>query len=219
MKLKMVEIYGFKSFAQRTELSFDKGITGIVGPNGSLNVLSVSKAKDIFAHKVTVSSGEIAVGEQIDAIVSAPDRNNTARNHTATHILHKALREVLGTHVEQAGSNVTSDSLRFDFTHFEGISKDDLKKIEEIVNDIGKPKDEVVLFVPQEEILSAVSEYGKPITMAPIVPLPVTRASSHDEAGLLLVKPAKLLSSESSTFMLLQAEEKTRSKRIRIFET
>ena len=107
----------------------------ITGKNGALEVLSVSKAKGIFAHKVTVTEGEIRVGEEVAAQVSAAERNNTARNHTATHILHKALREVLGGHVEQAGSSVTSDGLRFDFTHFEAISKNDLQKIEAIVNE------------------------------------------------------------------------------------
>ena len=106
----------------------------ILGDKGAADVLSVSKTKGIFTHKVTVVKGEIGTGEKITAQVSAPDRNNTARNHTATHILHKALREILGSHVEQAGSNVTSEGLRFDFTHFEAISKEDLQKIETIVN-------------------------------------------------------------------------------------
>ncbi|MBR0596583.1 alanine--tRNA ligase [Sinanaerobacter chloroacetimidivorans] len=101
----------------------------------TLDVLSVSKVRDVFTHKVKILSGEVKSGDSIQAMVSVSNRNQTARNHTATHILHKALKEVLGSHVEQAGSNVTADGLRFDFTHFEGISKDQLKKIEEIVND------------------------------------------------------------------------------------
>lgn len=109
---------------------------GTISTDSSLlEVLSVSKTKGVFAHKVTVAQGEIRVGQQINASVSAAERNNTARNHTATHILHKALREVLGNHVEQAGSSVSAEGLRFDFTHFEAISKDDLKKIEAIVNE------------------------------------------------------------------------------------
>jgi len=110
-------------------------IGSILGDNGTLDVTSVLKVKGIFAHKVTVAKGEIQIGEQVTAQVSVPDRNNTARNHTATHILHKALREVVGNHVEQAGSNVTSDGMRFDFTHFEAISKEDIQKVEAIVND------------------------------------------------------------------------------------
>jgi len=112
------------------------GDTGAVsGKTGEASVLSVTKAKGIYTHKITVTSGEIKIGEQVHAAVSTAERNNTARNHTATHILHKALKEVLGSHVEQAGSNVTPDGLRFDFTHFEAISKSDLQKIEAIVND------------------------------------------------------------------------------------
>lgn len=107
----------------------------IAGDDFTLNVLSVYKVKDIFAHKISVIHGEIKIGEQATAQVMIPERNNTARNHTATHILHKALKEVLGNHVEQAGSNVTPDGLRFDFTHFEAISKENLQEIEAIVND------------------------------------------------------------------------------------
>jgi alanyl-tRNA synthetase len=119
-------------YAESGGQASDIGVIG--GPNGTLNVQSVSKSKGIFAHKVTVLAGEVSVGDPVEAQVSIPARNNTARNHTATHILHKALRDVLGNHVEQAGSNVTSEGLRFDFTHFEGISKEDLHKIETIVN-------------------------------------------------------------------------------------
>jgi alanyl-tRNA synthetase len=124
--------------------------TGIIrGENGSASVLSVTKIKDIFAHKITVDNGAIEKGEAVTAQVTASERNNTARNHTATHILHKALREVLGNHVEQAGSSVSPEGLRFDFTHFEAISKDDLQKIETIVNE------KIDLFLPvNTEVMS-----------------------------------------------------------------
>ena len=107
----------------------------IIGDDVILEIQSVSKSKGIFVHKVAVTKGTVKAGDTVSVQVSIERRNNTARNHTATHILHKALKEVLGNHVEQAGSNVTEDTLRFDFTHFEGISKADLQKIEAIVNE------------------------------------------------------------------------------------
>lgn len=124
----------------------------IHGEKGSLDVIFVSKVKGIYSHKVTVLNGNIQLGESVTAQVSASDRNNTARNHTSTHILHKALKDILGNHVEQAGSNVTSDGLRFDFTHFESISKEDLQKVEDIVND------KINFFLPVNTEIMSVQE-------------------------------------------------------------
>ncbi len=99
------------------------------------SVEAVSKVKEIFVHRVTALAGSLQKGDKVSLRVDLLRRNETARNHTATHILHAALRQVLGTHVEQAGSSVTGETLRFDFTHFEAISAEDLAKIEALVNE------------------------------------------------------------------------------------
>lgn len=99
------------------------------------NVSEVLKFQNVFAHKVKALSGELMPGDEVHCIVMAPNRNSAARNHTATHLLHKALKEVLGEHVQQAGSSVTADSLRFDFNHFEAMTQEEIKQVEEIVND------------------------------------------------------------------------------------
>ena len=110
--------------------------TGVIecGP-ASFSVSSVTKSHDTFLHKGKVASGTLRTGDKVFASIDTARRFLIARNHTATHLLHAALREVLGDHVHQSGSSVTDKSLRFDFDHFEAVSHDDLARIEKIVNE------------------------------------------------------------------------------------
>ena len=87
-----------------------------------------------IAHLGVVESGSLSVGDQVTVEADRENRENTCENHSATHLLQKALREVLGSHVEQAGSYNDAKRLRFDFTHFKAIDPDDLKQIESLVN-------------------------------------------------------------------------------------
>ena len=112
----------------------DNGI--MTNHDGSVyaNVNAVEKADGIFTHRIDIKSGTIKVGDLIDLKVDPVIRNLTRRNHTATHLLQKALREVLGNHVQQAGSLVNQATLRFDFSHFEALTRDEIAKVESIVN-------------------------------------------------------------------------------------
>jgi alanyl-tRNA synthetase len=87
------------------------------------------------AHHVHSTGGPLSEGLRVRAVVDTPTRDATRRNHTATHLLHAALRQVLGTHVKQAGSLVAPDRLRFDFTHFTALTPSEIESIERIVND------------------------------------------------------------------------------------
>jgi alanyl-tRNA synthetase len=89
---------------------------------------------DVFGHIGEVKNGEIKVGDTIGAAVDTDARGRTVRNHSATHLMHKALREVLGPHVQQKGSLVDPEKTRFDFTHHAPLTDDEIRRIESIVN-------------------------------------------------------------------------------------
>ncbi len=89
---------------------------------------------NLIVHRARVKEGAIRVGDTADLRVEGEQRSATARNHTATHLLQAALREVLGEHVKQSGSLVNNDHLRFDFTHFSAMTHEELERVEELVN-------------------------------------------------------------------------------------
>ncbi len=115
---------------------------GQVGDKGELRNESIRFAvedtfkiqADVFGHQGEVLEGELKVGDSINALVDTQQRSDTMRNHSATHILHKALREVLGDHVQQKGSLVDATKTRFDFTHNAPITSEQIRRIEDIVN-------------------------------------------------------------------------------------
>ncbi|MGQ9657844.1 MAG: alanine--tRNA ligase, partial [Fimbriimonadales bacterium] len=112
------------------------GDTGILEWHGGrAQVQDTQKANDYYFHHAQIVEGVLRLGETVYAQVDAPRRLDIQRNHTATHLLHAALRQVLGTHVAQAGSLVAPDRLRFDFTHPRAVSPDELERIEALVNE------------------------------------------------------------------------------------
>jgi alanyl-tRNA synthetase len=103
--------------------------------NASVEVLDThSPAQGLIVHKVKVEKGSLKVGDIVSAQVDVEKRDATRRNHTATHLMHAALREVLGTHVKQAGSVVAPNYLRFDFTHYQPLTDSEIEEIENLVN-------------------------------------------------------------------------------------
>lgn len=105
-----------------------------------------------IGHVGTVKSGSFKVGETVTLTIDESNRQDTCKNHSATHLLQKALRMVLGDHVEQAGSLVTKDRLRFDFTHFQALTKEQIQEVEAIVNtEIAKNIDVVTQEMSIEE--------------------------------------------------------------------
>ena len=110
-----------------------------------LEVLETSRPfLDLVVHHCQVREGALGVSDAVNLTVTSSVRRATARNHTATHLLQTALRQVLGEHVKQAGSLVSADRLRFDFTHFSAMTADDVRQVEELVNGFVMDNDLVV---------------------------------------------------------------------------
>lgn len=128
-------------FLDRTPFYAESG--GQVGDHGVIKtetgVVKVTNCVKVvggkIAHMGEVTEGLVQVGEMACASIDVELRMASSRNHSATHLLHKALRTVLGTHVEQAGSYVSAERLRFDFTHFAAMTADEIKEVERLVND------------------------------------------------------------------------------------
>ena len=128
-----------ESGGQASDTGVFSGITdtpGFVENKLEAEVKGVSRAGGVFVHTVEVKNGTIRVGDTVDASVDPLQRNRTARNHSATHLLHAALVSALGNHVRQAGSSVDAAMLRFDFTHFEALGKEKLVEVEAEVNHV-----------------------------------------------------------------------------------
>jgi alanyl-tRNA synthetase len=119
------------------EMGGQVGDTGeIVGPKGRFLVTNtVQASQGIIVHQGKIVEGTLSVGDEVEAIVDEERRLDIARNHTATHLLQMALRQVLGEHVQQRGSLVAPDRLRFDFSHLKALTKEQIAEVNKIVNE------------------------------------------------------------------------------------
>ena len=111
------------------------GDTGqLIADGVVLDVTDTVKSGDAFLHQGKPVNGSLAVGDKVQSVVNRPLRDATRLNHSATHLMHAALRKILGEHVNQRGSLVNAERLRFDFSHFEPVSREQLREIERLVN-------------------------------------------------------------------------------------
>jgi alanyl-tRNA synthetase len=141
----------------------DRGVLFAAGVHAE--VAGLSKAPHgQSVHQVVVTSGVLKVGDTVTASVNASERGDIIRNHTATHLLHKALKEVLGEHVNQAGSLVDPERLRFDFSHFGAITAEELADIERRVNEqiwIGTELDISFKPIAEAKAMGAMALFGE----------------------------------------------------------
>lgn len=147
------------------EMGGQVGDTGKIAADGlSISVSDTHAHEGIYAHVAEVMAGEICVGDTVCATVDHGRRELIRRNHTATHLLDAALKRVLGDHVKQAGSLVAPDRLRFDFTHFEALTKDELDRIEGLVNAeifAAEPMVTKVMGIDEAKASGAVALFGE----------------------------------------------------------
>ena len=142
------------------------GDTGrIVSSDASLKVSDTySPIQGLIIHKVTVEKGMVKVGDEVVASVDAEKRDATRRNHTATHLVHAALKEVLGSHVKQAGSVVAPSYLRFDFTHYQPMTGQEVAEVEDLVNRYileNQPVNTTVMAIEEAMRSGAVALFGE----------------------------------------------------------
>jgi alanyl-tRNA synthetase len=135
---------------------------GQIGDNGDLRsphakarIFNTTKQNDVYLHHIEVESGELKSNDIVELHVASKERSSTASNHSATHLLHAALRKVLGTHVTQAGSLVDAFKLRFDFTHNKTLSSDEVTRVENLVNtEVGRAEEVHSEVLPYKEAIS-----------------------------------------------------------------
>lgn len=161
VKVDRIEDYGEVIFDTTTfyaEMGGQCGDQGvIVNENANAKVVNVVKAPNKQnLHYVTLEKGSIAIGDVFELQVDLNKRQKITANHTATHLLQKALQDVLGSHVQQAGSYVDDQNLRFDFTHFKKMTAEEIKQVEETVNEkIFSALDVDIKEMQKEEALSS----------------------------------------------------------------
>ncbi len=148
------------------EMGGQEGDQGVICKDGAKAVVNYTRktGDGTYLHEVEVTQGEFSLNDNVKLSVDKSNRLDIARNHSATHLLHKALKEVLGSHVAQAGSLVTSSRLRFDFSHFEAMTQEQLKDVEARVNNaILNSYDIVVRELPIDEAknLGAEAQFGE----------------------------------------------------------
>jgi alanyl-tRNA synthetase len=141
------------------------GDTGVLlGPNARFTVRDTQKIGASFAHIGVLEKGELRAGDVVNAQVDEERRKAIALNHSATHLLHAALRKILGKHVEQKGSLVAADRLRFDFSHTQALSQDELRQVEDLVNSEireNAPVETRVMALDQAKAAGAMSLFGE----------------------------------------------------------
>jgi alanyl-tRNA synthetase len=140
----------------------DSGL--LLGANARFTVRDTQKIGASYAHVGVLEKGELRIGDAVDAQVDQERRKAIALNHSATHLLHAALRKILGKHVEQKGSLVAADRLRFDFSHTQALSPDELRQVEDLVNSEireNAPVQTRVMALDQAKAAGAMSLFGE----------------------------------------------------------
>ena len=142
------------------------GDTGVITIGESIfEVTNTTKDPDgVWLHHGTLTGDSVKVGDKAVAVYNEVARKAIMRNHTAAHLLQAALREVLGTHVEQAGQLVDANEVRFDFTHFTGMTSDELKKVEDLVNDVILEAEDVLnkeMPIEEAKAMGAMALFGE----------------------------------------------------------